>query len=181
MRITTKKYQLTTNVYVTLAMKNILKEFWWVWLVPVAIMLVPLVWPSGFWWCFSISLVLIVLYLLFWAIQFVGITQMEQAKVFFEKLSYEIDSRQILVKLNAKQGMPLGWDKVVKAQMTKKHFLLYLSKAQFIHLPFSVFRADTDIKFMENILKRKNLVKVQENKPPAAGPAIKKAPAKKQP
>jgi hypothetical protein len=84
---------------------------------------------------------------------------LEQNKVLFEKLSYEIDSRQILIKLNAKQGMPLTWDKILKAYKTKDAYLLVLSKAQFIHLPFRIFNSENELKFMDTILRRKEYIK----------------------
>ena len=37
----------------------------------------------------------------------------------FEKMSYEIDSRQILMKLNAKMGSALPWDQITKAKKGK--------------------------------------------------------------
>jgi hypothetical protein len=159
MIIKTKKYQLESKTFIAKAFKNIMIEFWWAWLVPVFIMLIPIFVSGAFWWCFSIALVLIILYLLFWLVQFAGVTQLEQNKILFEKLAYEIDSRQILIKLNPKQGMPITWDKVVKVIANKDEFLVFLSKVQFIHLPHKIFRTENDLKFMESILKRKNFIK----------------------
>lgn len=105
------------------------------------------------------ALLAYILYWVFWLIQFAGVTQMEQNKVIFEKMSYEIDSRQILMKLNTKQGMPIKWDMIKKAEITKDAFILTMSKAQFIHLPFKIFNSDNEKKFLETILKRKELTK----------------------
>jgi hypothetical protein len=88
-----------------------------------------------------------------------GVTQMEQNKVIFEKLAYEIDSRQILMKINTKQGMPVQWNMIKRVDITKSAYVLYLSKAQFIHLPFRIFNTDNERKFLETILKRKELIK----------------------
>lgn len=84
---------------------------------------------------------------------------MEQNKVIFEKLAYEIDSRQIMMKVNTKQGMPIQWNMIKKAEMPKDAFVLYLSKAQFIHLPHKIFNSENERKFLETILKRKELIK----------------------
>lgn len=88
-----------------------------------------------------------------------GVTQMEQNKVIFEKLAYEIDSRQILMKLNVREGMPVQWNMIKRVELTKDAYVLYMSKAQFIHLPFRIFNSENDRKFMETILKRKELIK----------------------
>lgn len=161
MIIKTKKYQLDSQTYVKIALKNVMKKYWWAWLVPTAIMLIPIFAPGALWWCFGIALTLSILYVLFWVVQFTGITKLDQYKMLFEKLSYEITSRQILIKLNTKQGMPVTWDKIQTAKKGKDHFLLELSMAQFIYLPFSIFKGDHEIKFLESVLKRKNLIKTE--------------------
>ena len=84
---------------------------------------------------------------------------MEQNKTIFEKLAYEIDSRQILMKINTRQGMPIQWNMIKKVELKKDAYVLYLSKAQFIHLPFRIFNSENERKFMETILKRKELIK----------------------
>lgn len=159
MIIKTKKYQLDSKTYVNIALKSVMKKYWWAWLVPTAIMLIPIFAPSALWWCFGIALTLSILYVLFWVMQFTAITKLDQYKMLFEKLSYEITSRQILIKLNAKQGMPVQWNQIQKAKKNKDHFILELSLAQFIYLPFSLFKGEHEIKFLESILKRKNLIK----------------------
>jgi len=156
MIIKTKKYKLETGTYIKLGLRNVFKEQWWVILIALAI-------ASGYffiasWWWISMALLAYVLYLLFWVIQFAGVTQMEQNKVMFTKLAYEIDSRQVLMKVNTKQGMPVNWDMIKKAYIDKDAFVLIMSKAQFIHLPFRIFNTPNEKKFMETILKRKALV-----------------------
>lgn len=158
MNIKTKKHQLNSRTYTALAMKNILSEWWWVWGVPLAILLVPIFYAPALWWCIGIAFTLSVLYLLFWLIQFTGITQMEQSKFLFQKLSYEINSRQILMKINPREGMPISWGQIKRVKKGKDYFLLFISKVQLIHLPFKIFNSTHEIKFFETILKRKNLL-----------------------
>jgi hypothetical protein len=153
MIVKTKKYQLETGTYIKLGLTNILKEQWWVVLIALAI-------GSGYfwiasWWWISMAILAYALYWLFWVIQFAGVTQMEQNKVIFEKMSYEIDSRQILMKLNAQQGMPIKWDLIKKVDLTKEAYILTMSKAQFIYLPFKIFNTENERKFLEAILRRK--------------------------
>lgn len=157
MIVKTRKYKLETGTYIKLAFANILKEQWWVILIFVALLVPTIFIPS--WWWFIGATIALVLYLLFWLIQFAGVTQLEQNKVLFEKMSYEIDSRQVLMKLNPKQGMPITWDNVKKAQKGKDYYALYISKAQLIHLPFKIFNTENERKFLETILKRKGYLK----------------------
>ena len=157
MIVKTKKYKLETGTYIKIGLLNILKEQWWVFLIYLAICAMYFVIPS--WWWIIGATIALVLYLLFWVIQFAGIPQLEQNKILFEKLGYEIDSRQILVKVSSKQGMPITWDMVKRASINKNDFVLVVSKAQLIHLPFRIFNNENQIKFVETILKRKGLTK----------------------
>ncbi|WP_192347666.1 YcxB family protein [Algoriphagus sp. Y33] len=157
MIVKTKKYQLPTGTYIKMALVNILKEQWWV--IPIALVIMcGYFWIPSIWWIIG-ALIAYGLYVLFWAIQFTGVTQMEQNKVIFDKMAYEIDSRQILMKINTKQGMPVQWNMIKNAEVRKDAYVLYMSKAQFIHLPFRIFNSDNERKFMETILKRKELIK----------------------
>ncbi|MCG8385339.1 MAG: YcxB family protein [Cytophagales bacterium] len=157
MIVKTKKYKLESNTYIKLALRNVLKQQWWVSLIALAIC-AGYLWIPNMWWFIGTGIA-VVLYLLFWVIQFAGVTQLEQTKMLFEKLSYEINSQQVLVKLNPKQGMPIKWDQVKRARVGKNYILLSVNKAQLIHLPFKIFNSDNERKFVESILKRKGLVK----------------------
>lgn len=138
-------------------MRNVLQQQWWVFLIVLAISSMTFVIPSNWWWIGS--LIAFVLYLLFWVIQFAGVTQLEQSKMLFDRLSYEIDSRQILIKIDSKRGMPMKWDMIKKAWMDKNQFVLVVNKAQMMMFPFNVFKTQNEVKFVETILKRKGLIK----------------------
>ena len=157
MIVRTKKYQLATGKYIGLALVGVLKQQWWVFLIYFAICSGFFIIPNA-WWIIGASIALI-LYLLFWLVQFAGVTQLEQSKFLFNKLNYELSSQQILVKLNAKQGMPMKWDQIKRARAKKEAFLLFVSKAQLIYLPHRIFNSDNEIKFFETILKRKGYLK----------------------
>lgn len=157
MIVKTKKYKLETGTYIKLAMMNILREQWWVFLIALAIMCGYFL-ISSIWWIIG-ALIALILYILFWLVQFAGVTQLEQNKILFEKLSYEITSQQILIKVNPKQGMPINWPNVKKADVKDDAFVLFISKAQLIYLPFRIFNTDNERKFTETILRRKGYIK----------------------
>lgn len=157
MIVRTKKYKLPTKKYIGIAFKAVLKEQWWVLLIYLAICAGYFLIPNA-WWIIGASIAL-VLYLLFWLIQFAGVTQLEQGKFMFEKLSYEISSQQIMLKVSANQGMPLKWDQIKRALKRKDDFVFFLSKAQLIYLPFKIFNNKNEISFIESVLKRKGYIK----------------------
>ena len=157
MIVKTRNYKLDKKEYRKLALINILKKQWWVSLIVLAICL-GFIWIQSIWW-FVFALLGAGLYLLFWWIQFYGVTQLEQGKMLFEKFSYEITSQQIIMKLNAREGMPLKWDQIKSAQIGKDYFLLFVNKAQLIHLPFRIFNTENERKFLTSILRNKGLLK----------------------
>ena len=140
-----------------MALKNILREQWWVGLIVLAICL-GFVWIQSIWW-FIMAFIGGGLYVLFWVIQFYGVTQLEQGKMLFEKFSYEINSQQIIMKINAREGMPMKWDQIKKAIIGKDYFVLFVNKAQLIHLPFKIFNSENERKFLISILKNKGILK----------------------
>lgn len=140
-----------------MALRNVLKQQWWVSLIVLAICLCYF-WVASIWW-FIAAFIGAGLYLLFWWIQFYGVTQLEQGKMLFERFSYEISSQQIVMKINAREGMPIKWDQIKAAQIGKDYFLLTINKAQLIHLPFKIFNTDNERKFVTSVLKTKGLVK----------------------
>ncbi|MBB6459945.1 hypothetical protein [Flammeovirga kamogawensis] len=179
MTIKTKKYQLESNQYVKLGLIGVMKELWWFWFIPAAIIIIPsLIWPSSLWWMVGVGVLLSVLYILFWWAQFMGATQMEQSKMFFERLSYEIDSRFIMMKRNAKEGMPVKWEMVKSAKMTDDAFVLMLGNDNVeankiqkffaqklgmpLYLPYSIFTTEVQKGFMIKLLQRKGLIEVPE-------------------
>ena len=157
MIVKTKKYKLETGTYVKEAMVNVLTKQWWVSLIVVALCSGYFIIPN-LWWFWGTAIA-VVLYLLFWLIQFTGVTQLEQSKILFEKLSYEISSAQVMIKLTSKQGMPIKWEQIKSAKINKSRILLVVNTAQMIYLPFKVFKTENERKFVETILKRKGYLK----------------------
>ena len=184
MIVKTKRYAIDRKTYINVALKQWLRDNWKYIFIPIALIFVNAilgitgVYPNI--WIYVVVFLLTILYVLFWAVQITGISQMEQSKPLFEKYIYEIDSRQILMRINAKEGGMLKWDQIKLVEKNKTGYIFYLdneaafknvkanwfakfvtkglAKAQFLYLPFSIFTSDNDTRFMETILKRKNLL-----------------------
>ncbi len=157
MIVRTKKFQMEKGQYIRKGFYNLLLEQWWVILIYLLVCSMNFYIPS-IWWIIGSSIALI-LYVLFWLIQFFGVTQVEQSSYMFERLSYEISSNQIMMKINNKQGMPIKWDTVRKVKIQKDCFLFKLNIVQFIIFPYKVFNNENEIRFIKSILNRKGYVK----------------------
>lgn len=158
MIVKTKNYKLEKKIYIRMALIAVLKQQGWMALLGAAVISLGYVWIASVWW-FIVAIFGLGLYLLFWWIQFYGVTQLEQGKMLFEKFQYEITSQQIVMKINAREGMPLKWDQIKSASIGKDHFALFVNRAQLIYWPFRIFNTDNERKFVISILKTKGLVK----------------------
>lgn len=184
MIVKTKKYALDQKTYINIALRQWLKDNWKWAFVPLGLIILNAVlgltgiYPN--YWIYIVVVLLTILYTLFWAVQITGIAQMEQSKALFQKYIYEIDSRQILMRINAKEGGILKWDQISNVVKDKNAYILFLnnadalrnakaswiaktvtkglSKAQFLYLPFSIFNSEHDMKFTDTILRRKGLL-----------------------
>jgi hypothetical protein len=158
MIIKTKNYKLEKKTYIRIALNAVLKQQGWMALVGALVISLGYLWIASVWW-FIVAIFGLGLYLLFWWIQFYGVTQLEQGRMLFEKFSYEISSQQIVMKLNPREGMPLKWDQIKRASIGKDFFALFVNRAQVIYLPFKIFNTENERKFVASILKTKGLVK----------------------
>jgi hypothetical protein len=158
MIVKTKSYKLDKKTYISLALKTILKKQGWIAVAGAVAICLLSIWIFSIWW-FIAAFVGLGLYLLFWWIQFYGVTQLEQGKMLFEKFHYEISSQQILMKINPREGMPLKWDQIQTAQIGQDFFALFVNKAQIIYWPFKIFNTDNERKFVASVLEKKGLVK----------------------
>ncbi len=163
MIVKTKKFALDKKEYLSIAFKRHLQKDWKWLLIPAGVFVLGLVlhFTGTYknWWIPVVSVIGAGLYLLFWYAQFYAATQMEQNKQMFDKFLYEIDSRQILVKINQKEGGIIKWDTIKEVEKRESAFLLIIGKGQFLHFPFHVFNSEHDLRLFESILKRKELLK----------------------
>ncbi len=162
MAIKTKRFALDKKKYVGIAMRQIWnQQKMWV-LLPVGLILLNAIlnltkiYPN--YWIYIMVIIGALLYVGFWWVQFTGVTQLEQYKQLFEKYIYEIDNKQILVKLNTKEGGIMQWDMIQSVEKDKDAYILNMSKGQFLHFPFSVFNSEHDLKMFERVLKQKSLL-----------------------
>lgn len=158
MIVRTKNYKLEKKIYISLALKSILKQQGWIAAVAAFVICLGYIWVPSIWW-FIGAFVGLGLYLLFWWIQFYGVTQLDQSKMLFEKFSYEISSQQILMKINPREGMPLKWDQIQRANIGKDFFVLFVNKAQLIYWPFKIFNSENERKFVTSVMRTKGLIK----------------------
>ncbi|HOY97191.1 MAG TPA: YcxB family protein [Catalimonadaceae bacterium] len=155
----TKKYQVPVNTYVKIGLENVIRDWWWVFIIPVVLIVAGFLIGGGWVWGLGITaVVLTILYFVFWGAQFYGLSQVPQGKVLFDKLSYEFEQKQIKILKTQKEGMMMPWENIKKVFKTKDAFILKLSLVQYIHIPFHIFQTENDLKFAEKLFERKGLL-----------------------
>ena len=157
MIIKTKKYKLPTRKYIKISYLRTLRAKWW--LISIFVLAAGALFYTNhsYWGMFVVFLLLLLLAFFFF--QFYAVTMMPENKLFFEKMSYQISSKQIIVQITNKQGMPIEWQQIKHLQLKRKCFILFLSKAHFFYWPYRIFNTPQEIKFLKILLKRKKLMK----------------------
>src|SRR5690606_34077264 len=99
-----------------LAFRRVMRRQGWIAALSAFVICLGYTWIPSIWW-FIAAIVGLGLYMLFWWVQFYGVTQLEQGRMLFERFSYEISSQQILMKKSPREGMPLRWDQIIGADI----------------------------------------------------------------
>ena len=154
MLIRTKKYVMSKRRYLRLGRRRFLRKQGMLILLAYAVLNLGVLWMNSWWWLIASTMALVA-YVGFRFLQFNAVLYMEQSKLLFERFSYEIDTKQILLRRNAREGIPLPWEKVKAVSITQEAFILYLSAVQLIDLPRKIFQTAHDQKVFETILSRK--------------------------
>jgi|TARA_B100000795_G_scaffold244923_1_gene209741 hypothetical protein len=158
MKVVTKKFELKKKKYILLGIKMLLKkEAIWA-LIPLVIIVGGYFIPRGFGWMLTLAIIGTLGYVGFRVLQMVGFTQHEMSKTFFYRVSYELDGKHLLLKVDAKNGMPIEWKNFQKIFKLNDGYLLLIARGQFIFLPFDIFKTENDKKLTEVIFNRKSLI-----------------------
>lgn len=157
MIIKTKKYTLTPQLYLKVAMRHRLRADWFVF--PIAAAIMSFTFFVHTIWFIVGAVIALSLYFLFWFIQYYGVRYLEQAQMLFLPATYEISGKEILMKITPNKGMPVEWRSVKKVVCSKISFLLVISKAQFVYLPFKIFMNEHEVEFFKFLLKKKGYMR----------------------
>lgn len=158
--ILTKKTQMEVKQYIQLGMKKVIRKFWYAFLVPPAIIIPGFIWTGALVWLIVGALLVTILYFLFWYVQFYGLSIAPQGKALFERQLFAItpDFVGMMKSETDPQGMMIPWDKVTQVDRTDKEYVLHLTLAHMVIIPFEVFKSQQDQNFTEAILRRRNLL-----------------------
>lgn len=162
--IMTKKTQMEVKQFVTLGMKKVIKKYWWAFLVPPAIIMPGFIWTGALIWLIAGALLVTGLYLAFWYLQFYGLSMHPQGKMLFEKQLYAITHEYlgIMKKETDPQGAMIPWTQVQLVEKTPTAYVVHVTLAQIMILPYDIFQSQQDLNFTEAIMRKHGLLPGKE-------------------
>ena len=153
MRIRTKTYSLPKGIFKKECYKNIFKSQWWVNILLFSGLGYGIFINSKSIWI--TSLVFEILYILFWILQVTGVQYMPQNALLFGKISYIFSPENIIISIDSNRGSQIEWNQIIKVKYRKDYVVLFVSKLQFLYIPFSAFRSNIEKTMFLNLLKTK--------------------------
>jgi len=153
MKIKTKSYILPKGIFKKECYKNILKSQWWVNILLFSVAGYGIFINLKSLWI--TSLVFEILYVLFWIIQVVGVQYVPQNALLFGKISYIFSPENIILSIDANRGSQIEWKQIISVKYRKDYIVLFVSKLQFLYIPFSAFKSNIEKTMFLNLLKTK--------------------------
>ena len=153
MKIKTKSYVLPKNIFKKECYKDIFGSQWWINVILFSVVgygvfiKLKSVWIT--------ALVFEIIYILFWIIQVTGIQYMPQNALLFGKISYIFSPENIILSIDSNRGSQIEWNQIIKVKYRKDYVVLFVSKIQFLYIPFSAFRSNIEKTLFLNLLRTK--------------------------
>jgi hypothetical protein len=151
MLIKTKEFQFPKSLYFMILFKSSLTKSWWI----VALLASMAVYQGvkGF----SKSLLLLgglaMVFPSYLVIRCWVHASSKKNRLFFKERSFEIDYQFLISRFPDGTENKIKLDTIIGVRKKKKAYHLFISKRQFIYLPYSAFYSDKDINYFESILR----------------------------
>jgi YcxB-like protein len=152
--ITTKKFDLTKNEYLSVILKVLVKKKWWHFLIC---------------WAFAIFLTFeadknglnlfcmffLYIYPLILAFEYWRFANAKDNRKIFGERYYEISTEQINAYLANGSNSIIKFEQFVKTFELKDYYFLYISKSQSLYFPKRIFKSTEDLDwFKKNIFDK---------------------------
>lgn len=146
--IRTHNINLTANDFFRLILSIYLKKRWWlvawIWILIVILLFSGRI---GF-----VEITLLALILLFQIIivgQYWFYAHSKDNRLYLLARYYEIDTAQIIEVMEDGTTSTIKTERFIKVMKTRKYYLLYVARNEYIYLPFSAFESLADKEWLE--------------------------------
>ena len=152
--IKTQEIKITANEFFRLILSIYLKKRWWL-VVWIWILIVILLFSGRI---DLVEIILLALILLFQVIivgQYWLYANSKDNRLYLLARYYEIDSDQVIELMEDGTTSTIRNERFIKVMKTKKYYLLYIARNEYIYLPFSAFKCSTDRDWFEEEFVKK--------------------------
>lgn len=147
--IITNKVQLTAKELFKIYLSRYIKRRWWVY----AVILLAIIFLSidGFEDSFEVFVVVFgIVYPILLCIQLWRYVKSKKNKIIFLERHFEIDDNKICGIIDKDTYSPIKLEHFIKVERVRDAYLLFISKNQFIYIPFDAFQNASDKDIFEN-------------------------------
>lgn len=149
MEINTNDFELPEGEYFKILFSNTLKKNWWFLLLVIAFA----VYKASY-----LLLIALVLYLALVAIEIVFTLNSDENKTLLAKKFCRITGGYLAVHFKNGDFQKIGWESLNRVEKKADAYFLYLSKKNFIYLPFYAFSFPEDRKTFDAFLRERKLL-----------------------
>jgi len=155
MKIETAEFGLTKKEMLQLLAANYLKRKWWILLLLAAVL--PWAWQMMGRPSLELALVAVAVFLVWVPAELLRHVFLPRNKRLYLKRRHEFDDEWIFTRACDDSIGKAKWSSVTAVSRTGNHFLIYVSKKQFLVVPRSAFRTDGDLRDFEEFLARRRM------------------------
>ena len=152
--IRTRKIELTSDEFFYLLLTIYLKRRWWM-LAWVWILILILLLGANIG---QVEYLLIAFILVFQVVltgQYWIYAHSKDNRIYLLPRHYEIDADQVIEHMEDGTSSTIRTERMIRVMKTGKCYLLFVAKNEYIHLPFTAFESDADLKWFENEIVKK--------------------------
>lgn len=155
MRIETAEFGLTKREMLSLLFAGYLRRKWWILLLLAAVL--PWAWQMMGRPRLELVLVAVAVFLVWIPAEMAKHVFLPKNKRLYLRRRHEFDDERILTRVSDGSIGRMNWPDVTTVSRTRKHFLVYISKKQFIVIPFRAFKTEADLRAFGEFLAARKL------------------------
>ena len=155
MKLRTKLFPFTKQIYYSILFKNSVKRNWWVLVLTFSFAVYQYT-KEGFGRTFLIVFGLAVIFSIYLMVRCLRHVAAKKNRLFYADRYFEIDNQVINCRFTDGSSNQVKLNTIRRVVRTPHHFELYVGKKQFIYLPVSAFENERDYNIFVSLLKSRD-------------------------
>lgn len=156
MKIKTQDFELRKGEMLALLSQNYIRRKWWILLLLAAIL--PWAWQMMGRPPLELLIAAVVIFVVWIPAELAKHVFLPKNKRLYLKRRHEFDDDWIFTYVSDDSIGKMKWSGVASASKLGKHFLIYISKKQFIVIPFRAFESNDDLSDFGEFLSARKLL-----------------------